>query len=414
MLSITKKLLAAALVTLTVLLAACNASDGETVTSAADTTTAPTDSTEAATEAITAPDTEAEPTPDGNTEPATEPTTEPDTEPTTEPDTEPATEPETEAETETRELRVVAYLDDNLPADPATFDASNLKNVTDVILFSSNFDNAGNVTIRPDAITAVQNLREMTKENPIRIHVNLLGPFSTAGNVSYEEQMDSMAAEYKKAIDSGVLEQNIKNALEQYGFDGVFFDYEFPVRREHKDNWGAFLVSLKAVLGDDYVMGCAISSGSADLPIEAIRAIDMVELMCYDMWEEEDPDTMGMHSPLSVTIDCWKTLRRLGYENSQIDVGMPFYARPTNHGDYWYAYKDYYHLIDENGYYYDESIGLTMSFNNRETIYKKTAWAIDKGLGGVMVWNYQNDVSGENELSLFRAVSEAKADAGVK
>ena len=242
MLSITKKLLAAALVTLTVLLAACNASDGENVTSAADTTAAPTDSTEAATEAITAPDTEAEPTPDGNTEPATEPTTEPDTDPTTEPDTEPATEPETEVETEPRELRVVAYLDDNLPADPATFDASNLKNVTDVILFSSNFDNAGNVTIRPDAITAVQNLREMTKENPIRIHVNLLGPFSTAGNVSYEEQMDSMAAEYKKAIDSGVLEQNIKNALEQYGFDGVFFDYEFPVRREHKDNWGAFLV----------------------------------------------------------------------------------------------------------------------------------------------------------------------------
>ena len=226
--------------------------------------------------------------------------------------------------------------------------------------------------------------------------------------------MDSMAIEYKKAIDSGVLEQNIKNALEQYGFDGVFFDYEFPVRREHKENWGAFLVSLKEVLGDEYLMGCAISSGSADLPIEAIRAIDRVELMCYDMWEEEDPDTLGMHSPLSVTIDCWKTLRRLGYESSQIDVGMPFYARPTNHGAYWYAYKDYYHLIDENGYYYDESIGLTMSFNNQETIYKKTEWAIEKGLGGVMVWNYQNDVSGDNELSLFRAVSQAKADAGVK
>ena len=55
-----------------------------------------------------------------------------------------------------------------------------------------------------------------------------------------------------------------------------------------------------------------------------------------------------------------------------------------------------------------------MSFNNQETIYKKTEWAIEKGLGGVMAWNYQNDVSGDNELSLFRAVSQAKADAGVK
>lgn len=394
MLSIIKKLQAASLVALAALLVACTPSDGEPVTTLDFAESTQSVTTEAPTEEATAPDLD----PGSDTERATEP----------------VTEPETDTETEPREFRVSAYLDDFLAADLATFDASNLKNVTDVILFSSHFDNAGNVTIRPDAITAVQNLRELTKDNPIRIHVNLLGPFSTLSNGTNDEHMDSMAIEYKKAIDSGVLEQNIKNALEQYGFDGVFFDYEFPVRREHKDNWGAFLVSLKEVLGDEYLMGCAISSGSADLPIEAIRAIDRVELMCYDMWEEEDPDTLGMHSPLSVTIDCWKTLRRLGYESSQIDVGMPFYARPTNHGAYWYAYKDYYHLIDENGYYYDESIGLTMSFNNQETIYKKTEWDIEKGLGGVMAWNYQNDVSGDNELSLFRAVSQAKADAGVK
>ena len=394
MLSIIKKLQAASLVALAALLVACTPSDGEPVTTLDFAESTQSVTIEAPTEEATAPDLD----PGSDTERATEP----------------VTEPETDTETEPREFRVSAYLDDFLAADLATFDASNLKNVTDVILFSSHFDNAGNVTIRPDAITAVQNLRELTKDNPIRIHVNLLGPFSTLSNGTNDEHMDSMAIEYKKAIDSGVLEQNIKNALEQYGFDGVFFDYEFPVRREHKDNWGAFLVSLKEVLGDEYLMGCAISSGSADLPIEAIRAIDRVELMCYDMWEEEDPDTLGMHSPLSVTIDCWKTLRRLGYESSQIDVGMPFYARPTNHGAYWYAYKDYYHLIDENGYYYDESIGLTMSFNNQETIYKKTEWAIEKGLGGVMAWNYQNDVSGDNELSLFRAVSQAKADAGVK
>ena len=394
MLSIIKKLQAASLVALAALLVACTPSDGEPVTTLDFAESTQSVTTEAPTEEATAPDLD----PGSDTERATEP----------------VTEPETDTETEPREFRVSAYLDDFLAADHATFDASNLKNVTDVILFSSHFDNAGNVTIRPDAITAVQNLRELTKDNPIRIHVNLLGPFSTLSNGTNDEHMDSMAIEYKKAIDSGVLEQNIKNALEQYGFDGVFFDYEFPVRREHKDNWGAFLVSLTEVLGDEYLMGCAISSGSADLPIEAIRAIDRVELMCYDMWEEEDPDTLGMPSPLSVTIDGGKTLRRLGYESSQIDVGMPFYARPTNHGAYWYAYKDYYHLIDENGYYYDESIGLTMSFNNQETIYKKTEWAIEKGLGGVMAWNYQNDVSGDNELSLFRAVSQAKADAGVK
>lgn len=52
--------------------------------------------------------------------------------------------------------------------------------------------------------------------------------------------------------------------------------------------------------------------------------------------------------------------------------------------------------------------GLTFSFNNYDTVYEKTQWAVEKGLGGVMIWHYACDVPAENESSLFNAVTAAE------
>ena len=44
-------------------------------------------------------------------------------------------------------------------------------------------------------------------------------------------------------------------------------------------------------------------------------------------------------------------------------------------------------------------------------IYQKTLWAIRNGYGGVMVWNYGNDVPADNDASLFNQIVRAKEDA---
>ena len=221
--------------------------------------------------------------------------------------------------------------------------------------------------------------------------------------------MHNAAKEWRKAFESGRLEANIKNMLDTYGLDGVFFDWEYPNRDIHKKWFGEFLVSLDETLGDAYALGCAVADWCADLPAEAIAVLDMVELMSYDLWDEN-----GFHATTELAIAHVEKLLSLGYSPAQIDLGIPFYARPTNKGEYWYGYNGFHDKLDEQGLYHEESTGLKHSFNTPAVVYEKTEWCIENNVGGVMVWHYACDVPGDGEYSLFAAIAQAKADAGVK
>ena len=187
--------------------------------------------------------------------------------------------------------------------------------------------------------------------------------------------------------------------------DGAFFDYEFPMEWDAKLDFSLFLMNLDSVLRDDYLIGAALQPWCARFLPGAIRAIDMVELMCYDNWDEE-----GFHSSMQCAKQDVKDMVKLGYKLNRIDLGLPFYARPTTKEARWYDYRDYWDKIDENGLVTEESTGLIASFNTPTLIYEKTKWAVETGLGGVMVWHYGNDVPADNDASLFNAVTRSRTD----
>lgn len=303
-------------------------------------------------------------------------------------------------------LRVTAYIIADNAAMMEGIDESHLDDLTDIILIGSlaGFDTAGNVNLSGDFNEIIAAARTKIGDRPIRLHLNLLGPWATA-NGTFEENMFALGEVHRAAFGSGVLEENIKNVLEAYNLDGVFFDYEFPVAQVHKDAFSAFLVSLDAVLGDDYILGAAESSWCAGLSKKAIRALDMVEVMCYDIWDADH-----VHSSFEMTRAVMKGMLKLGYQRSQLDMGIPFYARPTTEEAYWYDYKEYYDKMDENGYAVDPATGLIASFNTPQVVYEKTDWAIKIGFGGVMIWHYACDLPADNDASLFNAVAQAKSD----
>ena len=302
-------------------------------------------------------------------------------------------------------LRVTAYLVVSTAEQMEAVDASHFADVTDIILFSAaRFDAQGVITLSPDLDRMLEILREKTGDNDPRVHLNFFGPGATEGE-TWEDQMRSQAEQLKKAFDSGILEQGIKDVLEEYGFDGFSFDYEYPVEKAHRDNFGNFILSLDKTLGDDYSIVCAMMPFASEYSRRVIRAIDMVELMCYDVWESD-----GTHSSLGNAQSLVKDMLKLGYKRSQIDMGIPFYARPTTHEAIWYDYANYWDKIDENGFAPDEANGVIASFNTQEVVYEKTEWAIKQGLGGVMVWHYNCDVPADNDISLLNAVVRAKTD----
>ncbi len=293
-------------------------------------------------------------------------------------------------------LRVVSYLVVDNAASLQRIDPSHFGDLTDVIVFGAlaGMDGDGSILLSDDFAEIISELKEMGAGFNLKWHLNF-------GIFCGGDQKLGM----REAFRGKDLPRNIRAVLEEYELDGAFFDYEFPMEWDAKLDFSIFLINLRKCLGADFSIGAALQPWCARFLPGAIGAIDMVELMCYDNWDEN-----GFHSTMELAKQDVRNMVKLGYKLSQIDLGLPFYARPTTKEARWYDYAAYWDQIDENGLATEESTGLVASFNTPDLIYEKTAWAIETGLGGVMVWHYACDVPAGNEASLFTAITRAKTD----
>ena len=296
-------------------------------------------------------------------------------------------------------FRVVSYL---VVFDDASIDAidpSHFRNLTDVIIFGgyAGMHGDGTVTVSDKLAGVIERLKALDESGKLRWHLNF-------DIVSDGDQKMTMREDFR----GRELARSIREVLEQYDLDGAFFDYEFPQEWDAKLDFSLFLMNLDSILKDDYLIGAALQPWCARFLPGAIAAIDMVELMCYDNWDDE-----GFHSTMELAKQDVKNMVKLGYKLNRIDLGLPFYARPTTKEAVWYDYRAYWDKLDENGLAADTQRGLTASFNTPELIFEKTQWAIETGLGGVMIWHYACDVPAENNASLFNAITLAKTALSV-
>jgi GH18 family chitinase len=312
--------------------------------------------------------------------------------------------------TASTDFRVTAYVTADSIEDLSSFDAEHINEVTDVILFGvANFDEQGNVVLADNFETCYKNIKTVIGSNDRKLYLNILGPDADTDSDDWYEQMADKAKRHTKAFESGVLEQNIKNVLNEYGFDGVFFDYEYPIKSKYWKPYNKFIVSLDETLGNAFKIGMALASWDLGQSKQAMEVTDFVEIMSYDLWDDD-----GNHATMSIAEDDINKFIKAGYDKSRLDLGLPFYARPTTKESYWYSYRDYYEDIDENGLYEDSETGLTFSFNTKALIKDKTSYAVDMGLGGVMVWNWACDCEYGNDASLFGAIDEVRQVAMMK
>ncbi|MDE6385767.1 MAG: glycoside hydrolase family 18 protein [Eubacterium sp.] len=302
-----------------------------------------------------------------------------------------------------QDFRVTAYIvSDRLDE---TFDASNLDKVTDIILFGNAvYDENGNVNLSDSFDADVEFLENLISDQ--RIYLNILGPSSQSQSDDWNKQMYDLADRNTAAFESGVLESGIKDVLAKYDFDGVVFDYEFPLRKKDWKAFDKFIISLDSVLGDNYKIGMSMVGWNLKQSKEAMDATDFFEIMSYDLWDDN-----GNHATIGIAEDDIKKFVKKGYDKAKLDLGVPFYARPTTGEAYWYDYKYYCDSLDENGLYNDSQTGLTFSFNTYDIIKEKTEIALESGMGGMMVWHYSCDAAADNEKSLFDAIDSAKQNA---
>ena len=302
-------------------------------------------------------------------------------------------------------FRVSSYVVADYIQDINSLHSEDFDIITDVIVFgTTTFDNEGKVYVNEESLEkALYNLRTVIGDRDIHMTLNILGPGGHTDSTVWEDQMEAQSNEHNKAFASGVLENNIISVLDKYDLDGIHFDYEHPLSNKAWRKFNKFLVSMGKKLGDR-TLGVALCDWNLKLSTNALKYVDTVEVMLYDIYDAE-----GRHATTATMKENSKQIGLSGIPYEKANIGLPFYARPTDHDAYWYTYNGCVDGIDENGWYTDENIGKRFWFNTPDVIAEKTDFAIKGGYGGVMIWHYTCDFPSSNEASLLGAIGREVA-----
>lgn len=255
------------------------------------------------------------------------------------------------------------------------------------VIAAAKWNDNGELII-PDGLTgdelksSVQKIRDFYGEKDVEIFATV---FFNACNP------DVVFAEHGDEV--------IKNTVDfliEYGFDGVSYDWEYP----NKQQWAVFsehLVNLKNALSKyDFKVSCAVSSWNFYMSDEAIETLDQIEIMSYDLFDEN-----GHNSSFSSgAVQPVEYFLAKGFKPEQINLGLPFYARPYDGGGIWINFDD------PNYTPYDRFQNCVdgMWFSGTQMTMDKTAYAIEKNLGGMMIFTATEDLPYDNDLSLLKSI----------
>lgn len=242
--------------------------------------------------------------------------------------------------------------------------------------------------------------------------------------------------------------------IREYQLDGVDIDWEYPgfkgednvFRAEDRENFTLMFEALRNELDvyekeadKEFLLTTAVPEFKAFLDKtemgKASQYLDYVNLMTYD-FHVGAGDTVGHHSNLYETRRSKRSAHRgvsdfiaAGVPAEKIVLGLPFYGRSwlmpdsTDHGieriadsvaragGYTFI-KD--SLVNRNGFkrYWDEEAKAPYLFNSEknqlvvyddeESVKIKCDYVKEKGLAGVMFWQYASDP----KLYLLNTVNE--------
>jgi chitinase len=254
---------------------------------------------------------------------------------------------------------------------------------------------------------------------------------------------------------------NLCRCLEQYDLDGADIDWEYPVgpdwgqeiksRPEDRDNYIALLTELRAALdalgektGKQYSLSACIPASpwwvTKNNAAVVAGIVDNLKLMAYDYYGGWSKTTGHLANLYNNPADPegWSTAQavevylKAGVPAEKIVLGFAFYGKAWKgvedggtHGLFqkyteatypdglaWDQIKDFL-KGEEGGYtrYWDAAAhapflyngDIFVTYTDEQAIKEIAAYAKEKGLGGVMVWEYAHDMEGD----LFKVLNES-------
>ncbi len=345
---------------------------------------------------------------------------------------------------QSREYMVVGYVAGFRSYDFSQIDATRLTHINYAfaniidgqVMFGS--DKIDDNERNSDDIRALTALKEVNPELKVLVSV---GGWGWSGNFSDAALSDSSRERF--AVSAAAF-------VREHGLDGIDLDWEYPnhpgagniFRPEDVHNFTLMLEcvrkhldSLSAEQGRKERYLLTIATGASELyaantELGALQQhLDFINIMTYDFHHGASYQT-GHHANLYLSSsdapDGDATERavdihiRDGVPPSKLNIGIPFYGRiwkgvePLNNGLYREArttgagmsYADVLKALADPAYtrYYDSSAASPFLWNERDSIFisyedegsiaARMEFIKERGLGGVMFWEYTEDVDG--------------------
>ena len=304
------------------------------------------------------------------------------------------------------------------------------------------FANVKNGEVVPGFSHDAENLALLTslkRENPGLSVVVSVGGWTWSGSFSDVALTRESRARF---VESAV------RFVERYNLDGVDIDWEYPgmlgngnkFRAEDKQNYTLLLRDLRVRfdaegkrLGRHLVTSIATGASTHFLEnteMEKVqRYVDTVNVMTYDYYMPGIDKVTGHDAPLLASEDdpkhvsAERTVKEYlaaGVPAGKIVLGVPFYSRSwsevSSDGNGLFqvgkaargmrvslgdvpgllagGYVRYWDAKAAVPYLYSEQAGIFVSYEDEESVAKKCEFVMERGLGGVMFWEYFNDPSG--------------------
>lgn len=260
----------------------------------------------------------------------------------------------------------------------------------------------------------LRQILDLKKENPA-LNVILSFGGAGAGSTGWSEMVcnDSLRASFVA---------DCKRVTEQFGLDGLDFDWEFPHTQAELDGYIALFRDVREVLGRDKIVTAAAGfwGNGFDLK-EAMKYLDYINLMTYDMgWQAPYHHTSLRRSELSGVCTVEEALDSClskGVDYKDIVLGLAFYGRGD--GKNFKNWTDYRDIVSRDldaermtelwdsvacvPYIVDSLGTLIIGYENPQSLKIKCDYIKEKGLRGGMYWRTETD---NDAHDLTRAVAE--------